>query len=157
MNLNPYLSLSLFYAYRFRKFKLKLIFKFNIELKCHSSLNLFFMHMGPVYIAHKMATDGVFSTRSDAILWAIYTDLYGSATRGADLESDHFPIDHFSIKRLWWQTHADHWISLTRWRPIGRFLHHRTPSCGRYTLICMVCHQGRWFGKSKVVNTTCGR
>ena len=40
-----------------------------------------------VYIAHKMAADGVFSTPSDAILWAIYTDLHASATRGADLES----------------------------------------------------------------------
>ena len=30
---------------------------------------------------------GVFFTPSDAILWAIYTDLQGSATRGADLES----------------------------------------------------------------------
>ena len=29
----------------------------------------------------------VFSTPSDAILWAIYTDMHGSATRGADLES----------------------------------------------------------------------
>ena len=34
-----------------------------------------------------MAADGVFSTPSDAILWAIYTDLHGSATRGAELES----------------------------------------------------------------------
>ena len=40
-----------------------------------------------VYIAHKMVADGVFSTPSDAILWAIYTDLYGSATTGADLKS----------------------------------------------------------------------
>ena len=40
-----------------------------------------------VYIAHKMAADGVFSTPSDAILWAIYTDLHRSATRGAELES----------------------------------------------------------------------
>ena len=30
---------------------------------------------------------GVFSTPSHAILWAIYTELHGSATRGADLES----------------------------------------------------------------------
>ena len=30
---------------------------------------------------------GVFSTLSDAILWAIYTDMHGSATRDADLES----------------------------------------------------------------------
>ena len=34
-----------------------------------------------------MVADGVFSTPSDAILWAIYTDLHGSATTGADLES----------------------------------------------------------------------
>ena len=37
-----------------------------------------------------MAADGVFSTPSDAILWAIYTDLHGSTTRGADLESGQF-------------------------------------------------------------------
>ena len=30
-----------------------------------------------------MAADGVFTTPSDASLWAIYTDLHGSATRGA--------------------------------------------------------------------------
>ena len=35
----------------------------------------------------QMAADGVFSTPSDAILWAIYTDLQGFATRGALLES----------------------------------------------------------------------
>ena len=37
-----------------------------------------------VYIAHKMAADGVKNT---PILWAIYTDLHGFATRGALLES----------------------------------------------------------------------
>ena len=40
-----------------------------------------------VYIAHKMATDGVFSIPSDAGLWAIYIDLHRSATRGAELKS----------------------------------------------------------------------
>ena len=39
-----------------------------------------------VYIAHKMAADGVFSTPSDAILWAIFTYLHGFATRGTDME-----------------------------------------------------------------------
>ena len=32
-----------------------------------------------VYIAHKMASDGVENTPSTAILWAIYTDLHGFA------------------------------------------------------------------------------
>ena len=34
-----------------------------------------------------MLTNGVISTPSDAILWAIYTDLHGFANRGALLES----------------------------------------------------------------------
>ena len=37
-----------------------------------------------------MASEGVWDTTSDAILWAIYTDLQGSATRGAELESGQF-------------------------------------------------------------------
>ena len=46
-----------------------------------------------VYIAHKMASDGVENTPSAAILWAIYTDLHGIATIGALLESGQFVIN----------------------------------------------------------------
>ena len=43
-----------------------------------------------------MAADGVFSTPSDAIFWAIYTDVHGSATRGADLESGQLTTSQLS-------------------------------------------------------------
>ena len=46
-----------------------------------------------VYIAHKMASDGVENTPSAAILWAIYTDLHGFAARGALLESGQLPVN----------------------------------------------------------------
>ena len=52
---------------------------------------------------HKMAADGVFSTPSDAILLAIYTDLHRSATRGALLESGQFigfDVQKSRIKRI---------------------------------------------------------
>ena len=40
-----------------------------------------------------MASDGVFFfTSSDSILWAIYTEMHGSATKGAELESGQFKI-----------------------------------------------------------------
>ena len=44
----------------------------------------------PIISLTKWRPMGVFSTPSDAILWPIYTDLHGSATRGADLESGQF-------------------------------------------------------------------
>ena len=34
----------------------------------------------------QMASEGLWDTPSEAILWAIYTDLQGLATRGAELE-----------------------------------------------------------------------
>ena len=40
-----------------------------------------------LYIAQNMASEGVSQTPSDAILWAIYNDLQGFDTRGAELES----------------------------------------------------------------------
>ena len=48
-----------------------------------------------------MASEGVTYTPSDAILWAIYTDLYG-ITRGAELESGQlmgFDLQKSRIKR----------------------------------------------------------
>ena len=42
-----------------------------------------------VYRSKKMAEE-IWDTPSDAILWAIYTDLHGFATRGAELESGRF-------------------------------------------------------------------
>ena len=45
-----------------------------------------------VYIAHNMASDGLENTSSAAILWAIYINLHGFATRGALLESGHLAL-----------------------------------------------------------------
>ena len=69
-----------------------------------------------VYIAQKMVSEGVADAPSDAILWAIYTELHWVATRGTELESDQLRlIDHFPVQRLSWRTHADQWISLIKW------------------------------------------
>ena len=40
-----------------------------------------------VYIAYKMASEGVWNTPSDAILWGIYTDPHRFAAGGTELES----------------------------------------------------------------------
>ena len=45
-----------------------------------------------VYIAQKRVSDGVENTPSAAILWAIYNDLHGFATRGALLESGQLTV-----------------------------------------------------------------
>ena len=56
-----------------------------------------------------MAAHGVENTPSTAILWAVYTDLHGFATRGADLESGQFTehekkreliVEHFPAQSL---------------------------------------------------------